>query len=97
MPGCVVKALEIAARAYVLEGGRVGSEGRPGELPAQSLIREAYLGADPTEAAPQRPRGREQGRSGFPLAPQEGRDRARVPAPEPGGDRPEQHPGRHPR
>ena len=38
------KALEIAGRAYVLEGGRVVSEGRPGELLAQSHIREAYLG-----------------------------------------------------
>ena len=38
------KALEIAGRAYVLEGGRVVSEGRPGELLAESHIREAYLG-----------------------------------------------------
>ena len=38
------KALEIAGRAYVLEGGRVVSEGRPGELLTQSHIREAYLG-----------------------------------------------------
>ncbi len=41
----VVKALEIAARAYVLEGGRVVSEGRPAELLTQPHIREAYLGA----------------------------------------------------
>ena len=42
----VAKALEIAGRAYVLEGGRVVSEGRPAELLAQSHIREAYLGED---------------------------------------------------
>jgi branched-chain amino acid transport system ATP-binding protein len=42
----VAKALEIAGRAYVLEGGRVVSTGRPSELLAQSHIREAYLGDD---------------------------------------------------
>jgi branched-chain amino acid transport system ATP-binding protein len=40
------RALEIAERAYVLEGGRVVSEGRPADLLAQSHIREAYLGDD---------------------------------------------------
>jgi branched-chain amino acid transport system ATP-binding protein len=41
----VAKALEIAERAYVLEGGRIVAEGRPAELLAQPHIREAYLGA----------------------------------------------------
>ena len=40
----VAKALEIAERAYVLEGGRIVSEGKPAELLAQRHIREAYLG-----------------------------------------------------
>jgi branched-chain amino acid transport system ATP-binding protein len=40
----VVQALEIAARAYVLEEGRIVAFGLPGELMAQSRIREAYLG-----------------------------------------------------
>jgi len=37
-------ALEIAARAYVLEEGRIAAEGRPEELLAQADIRRAYLG-----------------------------------------------------
>jgi branched-chain amino acid transport system ATP-binding protein len=40
----VAKALEIAQRAYVLEGGRIVTEGRPEALLAQPHIREAYLG-----------------------------------------------------
>jgi branched-chain amino acid transport system ATP-binding protein len=40
----VAKALEIAERAYVLEGGRIVTEGRPAALLAQPHIREAYLG-----------------------------------------------------
>jgi branched-chain amino acid transport system ATP-binding protein len=42
----VAKALEVAQRAYVLEGGRIVTEGRPAELLAQPHIREAYLGED---------------------------------------------------
>jgi branched-chain amino acid transport system ATP-binding protein len=41
----VMKALEVAQRAYVLEQGRIVSEGKPAELLAQPHIREAYLGA----------------------------------------------------
>ncbi len=37
-------ALEIAARAYVLEEGRIAAEGRPAELLAKADIRRAYLG-----------------------------------------------------
>ena len=40
----VVRALEIAVRAYVLEEGRVVAEGPPAILRQQSSIREAYLG-----------------------------------------------------
>jgi branched-chain amino acid transport system ATP-binding protein len=40
----VALALEIAARAYVLEEGRIAAEGRPDELLAQPHIRRAYLG-----------------------------------------------------
>ena len=40
----VARALEIAERAYVLEGGRIVTEGRPADLLAQPYIREAYLG-----------------------------------------------------
>jgi branched-chain amino acid transport system ATP-binding protein len=40
----VVRALEIAARAYVLEEGRVVADGPPAILRQQSRIREAYLG-----------------------------------------------------
>jgi branched-chain amino acid transport system ATP-binding protein len=48
----VMKALEIAERAYVLEDGRVVSEGRPDELLARSDLREAYLGDDSRDAEP---------------------------------------------
>ncbi len=37
-------ALEIAARAYVLEEGRIAAEGGPAELLAKADIRRAYLG-----------------------------------------------------
>jgi branched-chain amino acid transport system ATP-binding protein len=40
----VVRALEIAARVYVLEEGRVVADGPPGILRQQARIREAYLG-----------------------------------------------------
>jgi branched-chain amino acid transport system ATP-binding protein len=40
----VAKALEVAERAYVLEGGRIVGEGKPAELLGQPRIREAYLG-----------------------------------------------------
>ena len=40
----VGKALEIAARAYVLEEGRIVSEGAPADLLRQAHIQEAYLG-----------------------------------------------------
>jgi branched-chain amino acid transport system ATP-binding protein len=40
----VVRALEVAARAYVLEEGRTVAEGPPAVLQQQSRIREAYLG-----------------------------------------------------
>lgn len=40
----VLKALEVADRAYVLEQGRVVSAGLPGDLMKQPHIREAYLG-----------------------------------------------------
>jgi branched-chain amino acid transport system ATP-binding protein len=40
----VVRALEIADRAYVLEEGRVVAGGAPSALRQQSRIREAYLG-----------------------------------------------------
>jgi branched-chain amino acid transport system ATP-binding protein len=40
----VVKALEIANRAYVLEEGRIVAEGPPATLLAQSHIQDAYLG-----------------------------------------------------
>ena len=43
----VTKALEIAQRAYVLEGGRIVASGRPAELLAQPHIRDAYLGEAP--------------------------------------------------
>lgn len=38
------KALEVAERAYVMEGGRIVAEGKPAELLAQPHIRAAYLG-----------------------------------------------------
>jgi branched-chain amino acid transport system ATP-binding protein len=40
----VLKALEVADRAYVLEQGRIVSSGLPAALLAQPHIREAYLG-----------------------------------------------------
>jgi branched-chain amino acid transport system ATP-binding protein len=40
----VVKALEVAARAYVLEEGRIVSEGAPADLLRQAHIQEVYLG-----------------------------------------------------
>jgi len=40
----VVQALAIAARAYVLEQGRVVAEGAAAELAQDPRIREAYLG-----------------------------------------------------
>jgi len=40
----VLKALEIADRAYVLEQGRIVATGLPAELLKQPHIREAYLG-----------------------------------------------------
>jgi branched-chain amino acid transport system ATP-binding protein len=40
----VLKALEVADRAYVLEQGRVVSEGMPADLLKQPHIRQAYLG-----------------------------------------------------
>src|SRR5690349_11643638 len=40
----VLKALDVADRAYVLEQGRVVAQGLPGDLLKQPHIREAYLG-----------------------------------------------------
>jgi branched-chain amino acid transport system ATP-binding protein len=40
----VLKALEAADRAYVLEQGRIVAQGLPGDLLKQPHIREAYLG-----------------------------------------------------
>jgi branched-chain amino acid transport system ATP-binding protein len=40
----VVRALEIADRAYVLEEGRVVADGPPAVLRQQSRIQEAHLG-----------------------------------------------------
>jgi branched-chain amino acid transport system ATP-binding protein len=40
------RALAVATRAYVLDGGRVVSAGRPAELLDRPHIREAYLGED---------------------------------------------------
>lgn len=42
----VALALEVASRAYVLEGGRVVTEGAPQALLAKPEIRRAYLGED---------------------------------------------------
>ncbi|MFM8547448.1 MAG: ABC transporter ATP-binding protein, partial [Betaproteobacteria bacterium] len=39
-----VRALEAASRAYVLEGGRIATEGDPAELMQRPAIRAAYLG-----------------------------------------------------
>ena len=40
----VVRALDIADRAYVLEEGRTVAEGPPARLREQARIQEAYLG-----------------------------------------------------
>jgi branched-chain amino acid transport system ATP-binding protein len=40
----VLKAFEVADRAYVLEQGRIVAEGVPAELLKQPHIRQAYLG-----------------------------------------------------
>jgi branched-chain amino acid transport system ATP-binding protein len=40
----VVRALEIADRAHVLEEGRVVADGAPAVLRQQSRLQEAYLG-----------------------------------------------------
>jgi branched-chain amino acid transport system ATP-binding protein len=40
----VAMALDIAQRAYVLEEGRIATEGTPAELLASAHIRRAYLG-----------------------------------------------------
>ena len=40
----VTRALEIAGRAYVLEGGRTVADGPAHELREQAHIRQAYLG-----------------------------------------------------
>jgi branched-chain amino acid transport system ATP-binding protein len=42
----VAQALLIAQRAYVLEGGRIVSEGAPDQLLSQPHVRAAYLGAN---------------------------------------------------
>ncbi|MSQ48772.1 MAG: ABC transporter ATP-binding protein [Betaproteobacteria bacterium] len=46
-------ALALVERAYVMESGRIVSEGRPAELLVQPHIREAYLGLD--TSSPQQP------------------------------------------
>jgi branched-chain amino acid transport system ATP-binding protein len=40
----VVRALDVADRAYVLEGGRIVAEGTPATLRGQAAIQQAYLG-----------------------------------------------------
>ena len=42
----IVQAFAIAARAYVLEQGRIVAEGAPSELARDARIREAYLGQE---------------------------------------------------
>jgi branched-chain amino acid transport system ATP-binding protein len=42
----VAQALAIADRAYVLEGGRIVSQGAPADLLRQKHVRQAYLGED---------------------------------------------------
>jgi branched-chain amino acid transport system ATP-binding protein len=46
----VASALSLAERAYVMEGGRIVSEGVPAQLLAQPHIREAYLGLSADKA-----------------------------------------------
>jgi branched-chain amino acid transport system ATP-binding protein len=48
----VVRALEIADRAYVLEEGRVVAEGLPADLRRDTRIQEAYLGLHDGADAP---------------------------------------------
>ena len=45
----VVRALEIADRAYVLEDGRIVAEGAPATLRNEARIQEAYLGVRETD------------------------------------------------
>jgi branched-chain amino acid transport system ATP-binding protein len=40
----IAQAFAIAARAYVLEQGRIVAEGTPADLARDARIREAYLG-----------------------------------------------------
>jgi len=40
------RALALAERAYIMDGGRIVSEGKSGDLLAQPHIREAYLGLE---------------------------------------------------
>ena len=40
----VIRALEVAVRAYVLEEGRTVAEGAPAVLQQHTRIQEAYLG-----------------------------------------------------
>ena len=47
----VAMALDIAARAYVLEQGRIVASGAPDALMREPHIRRAYLGADADDAA----------------------------------------------
>jgi len=51
----VVRALEIADRAYVLEEGRVVAEGPPSALKRDARIQEAYLGLRASGSALERP------------------------------------------
>jgi branched-chain amino acid transport system ATP-binding protein len=37
-------ALDVAKRAYVLEGGRIALSGKTDELSSNEAVREAYLG-----------------------------------------------------
>jgi hypothetical protein len=43
-PGFCDLALDVAQRAYVIEGGRIVTTGNPKELMTQPHIRQAYLG-----------------------------------------------------
>lgn len=51
----VAMALEIAARAYVIEEGRIVAEGSPQDLLVQPHIRRAYLGESASRASSGRP------------------------------------------